>query len=611
MRGLRPFPRRSSRLPFPFLTPRDVGAPGAETSVRAVPDSLEHSLALAQQRLAVPIVGFLLLFLVVVGRLGILMGSGPFSEAAVAPTVSSSDAPYLAPVASRADIVDRRGEVIATSLPLFSLCVDSPKVLEPSTLAAHLRPVLPDLDPVRVTEAAKSGKRCALVRRRLTPRQAYEVNSLGIVGLEIVPDEARSYPAGPLAAHVVGYTDTDNRGIAGIEREFDSSLSHSSQPLVLSLDLRVQALTHQALADTITTFHALGGASVVMDLATGEILALVSLPDFDPQNRENAPPEALFNRATLGVYEMGSTFKVITTAMALDSGLVKPRDTFDTLSPLWVGSKQIRDFHPATHRLNVAEIMMESSNIGAALMADRVGGARQRAFFEALDLDKPVLLETPERGRPLMPSAKDWRESTVLTTAFGHGIAVSAVRLATAVGTLVRDGEPVHPTLLKRATSSGAGSAERDEPRLVSPRVSAQVRAMMRLVVRSGTARKADVPGYLVAGKTGTADKVEGHEYTKDARLSSFIGVFPAPKPRYLVIVLVDEPKGTMETHGQATGGWTAAQTVGSIIEHMGPLVGLSPQTPEESARADAVLLGSLGPGVVPAEASVSSREGR
>ncbi len=275
---------------------------------------------------------------------------------------------------------------LATSIPTQSLCVDGKKLIDPDAAEKQLLAVLPDLDEKKLDDALHSGKHCALIRRHLTPKQTYAVNKLGIVGLEFQPDERRLYPAGNIAAHVVGYTDIDNKGLAGAEQEFGMQLEEQQEPVALSVDLRLQTIMHDELSTAMEQFHAIGAGGLVMDISTGEILAMTSLPDFDPAHPGNGEEEARFNRDTLGVYEMGSTFKIFNTALALDSGLIHPGDTFNTVDPIDVGGHTIHDFESEKRWLNVAEIFTHSSNIGSAHMAEIFGGTRQRAFLARLGL---------------------------------------------------------------------------------------------------------------------------------------------------------------------------------------------------------------------------------
>jgi len=588
--------RRSSSLekkqPFlPGLCGALEGRLGAKTH-RTPTSPGDRALAQAQARIGALFLAFTLFFVIVGGRMALLT----LDKETPAPPLLQARS-VEATVTARSDIVDRNGTVLATSLPTMMLMADTRKILDPEEAAAKLKKVLPRLDAAALARAMKTSQRFITIHRHLTPRQYYEINAMGIAGIEFSPDESRIYPAGAVTAHVLGYTDTDNEGIAGLEKSQNERLKSQDKPLSTSLDIRLQTVMHRELAAAMETFRAVGAAGIVMDVSNGEILALVSLPDFNPQNAGSAPPDARFNRATLGVYEMGSTFKTFNTALALDSGIVKAGERFDTIQPIAIGGKTIRDFHPAQSWLNVAEIFMESSNIGSARMANKVGQARQRLFLSGLGLLEKTPLELPEVGAPIVPSSASWRDVTTMTIAFGHGIAVNAAQICSAVASIINGGLLVKPTLIKGSrdqTVHKEGSL-----RVVSERTSAQMRALMRLVVRNGTAKQADVAGYLVAGKTGTADKITGKRYDENARLSSFIGLFPAQAPRYLVFVLLDDPKGNAQTYGFATGGWTAAPVVGKVISQIGPLLDMPPVDETLLSSTEKQVLRPLGAEVI------------
>lgn len=589
MKSWRSHGRRRSSTQQPFLPglAGSLSAPSVTNAPRRYSSPGEIALHRAQQRLSYVLLAFSLFFIVVSGRLGMLTLGSETQDPEPMQALSGE-----APVASRADIVDRNGTLLATSLPTMTLLADARKVLNADEAAIKLSAALPDLDNQTLLKELKEAKRFVTVRRRLTPRQVFEVNKLGIAGVEFVPDESRIYPSGEVTSHVVGFTDIDNKGIAGLEKGLDDRLQRNPEPVVSSIDIRLQTILHRELKQAIHEFQAIGAAGIIMDVRTGEILSLVSLPDFDPLNAGSTDPNARFNRATLGVYEMGSTFKMFNTAMALDSGMIKPAERFDTIHQIEIGGKTIRDFHPAKKWLNVAEIFMESSNIGSARMAERLGTAKQKAFLGNLGLTQKSSLEIPEVGAPLVPSNANWRDTTTMTVAFGHGIAVNAVQLSAAAAALVNDGIALEPTLLKRSPGKDQNELQK---RIISSRTSAQMRALMRLVVKHGTAQKAEVPGYLVAGKTGTADKLSGRHYSENARMSSFLGVFPAAAPRYLVFALLDDPKGNAKTYGFATGGWTAAPVVGRIVSQIGPLLNLPPVETEVMAATEYQLLRPLG----------------
>jgi cell division protein FtsI (penicillin-binding protein 3) len=512
---------------------------------------------------------FALAFLGLTGR---LVEVGLFGASPDRPAIARVDT--AAPLVQRADIVDRNGVVLATSLDVHALYADTRLVDDPIATTVRLAEVLPDLDVEEVGRALASGSSFVWIHRSLTPGQVHAVNRLGEPGLDFLPAQRRFYPTGRLVSHVIGYSNVDTKGLAGIEMRYNDTLrADPTTPLRLSLDIRFQHVLRTELAAAVKEFRALGGAGVVLDVETGELLAMVSLPDFEPNEiTQPSKSERLFNRAVLGVYEMGSTFKAFTTAMALDAGTVTLTGGYDASKPLRVARFTIRDYHAQNRWLSVPEIFMHSSNIGAAKMALDVGAEGQRAFLTRLGLLSPAKVELPEVGRPIPPP--QWKDVNVATVGFGHGIAVSPLQLATGIAALVNDGELVSPTLIKRAAG--------DTPvgtRVIKAETSYRMRQLMRLVVERGTGRKADAIGYPVGGKTGTAEKITGKGYDRRRLLSSFVGVFPINQPRYVVLAVLDEPKGHEGTHNRATGGWTAAPVVGRVIARIGPMAGIEPVT--------------------------------
>lgn len=470
---------------------------------------------------------------------------------------------------ARADIVDRNGDILATSLPTVSVYAHANEVQDPVEAAIKLGSVLPGLDEEEALAKLSSNKPFVYIRRNLTPRQQYDVNALGIPGLYFEKGERRVYPHGNLVAHIVGMTDIDNKGIAGIEKNFDAALLGSHTPLRLSLDIRAQTIVRAEVEKAVAEFSAVGGVGLVMDVTTGEILAMASLPDFDPNDPPPPDDVRLFNRATKGLYEMGSTFKLFTTAAALDYGTATPASSYDARGPFHFHDAEIHDFHPENRWLNVAEILIHSSNIGEARMALELGTERQRAFLGRVGMLAPTAVELPEVAAPQVPSP--WRDINTATIAYGHGLSVTPLHMATGVAALVNGGEYHPPTLLARDATAIPGEQIEKE------KTSEQMRQLMRQVVTSGTGAKADVPGYAVGGKTGTAEKSVNGSYRKKAVLSSFIATLPTDAPRWCVLVMVDEPQGTKESHGLITGGWVAAPVVARIIAQVAPIMGLAP----------------------------------
>lgn len=484
----------------------------------------------------------------------------------------------------RADIVDRNGVVVATSLQTVSLYADPRRVIDPAEAVRGLVRVFPDMDPIDLMGKLTSDRSFIWVRRQLTPEQQFAVNTLGLPGLEFQQEESRVYPHGSLLSHVVGYTDIDNNGISAIEKTFDRRLKDSAEPLQLSVDVRLQHLVREEVAKAVKEFDAVGGTGIVMKAQTGEILSMVSLPDFDPNKPGQVTDDARFNRATLGVYELGSVFKIFNTAMALEYGVTTMRGGYDASQPIKIGRFQINDFHGEYRYLTVPEIFLYSSNIGSAKMAMEVGAPAQRDFLQRLGLLDPVGVELPERGHPMYPDP--WRPVNTMTISYGHGISVSPLHLVSAVSATVNGGWSVRPTLLK-----GDGSPQ-DAHRVMSADTSHALRQLMRALVEKGTGTKAEAPGYLVGGKTGTADKLSASGgYSRNSRISSFVAAFPMQAPEYVVYVVVDEPKGNKSTFGYATGGWVAAPVVSKIVTRMAPLMGMRPFDAETPAiRQDLAL---------------------
>jgi cell division protein FtsI (penicillin-binding protein 3) len=542
-----------------------------------VDDRRAEALEQGRGRLLMCAVVFALAFAGVAVRLADLavlhLGGEPGSARAVA---------VAAP--ERADIVDRNGALLATSLTAASLYADAALVEDPDAVVARLRAVLPELDAGLARTRLATGRRFVWLHRHLTPEEQYAVNRLGIPGLGFQEETRRVYPFGHLAAHVVGYTDLDGSGLAGIELSRDDRLLNDAEPVRLSLDVRLQAILHEELASAIDEFRAAGGAGLIMDARTGEVLAMVSLPDFNPYRAGEMPEETLFNRTTLGVYEMGSTFKIFTAAMALDSGVTSLRGGFDATDPIRVAGHRIADYHAEARWLTVPEIVRYSSNIGAAHMAMAVGRERQQDYLRRFGLMRPSPVELPEVATPLVPGT--WGESTIMTVSYGHGMAVSPIQLASGVAAAVNGGV-LHPaTVLARPADAPAAGR-----RAVSEATSERVRRLLRMVVEEGTGRQADAEGYLVGGKTGTAEKATDGAYASNALLSSFVAAFPMTRPDYVILAMLDEPHGNESTHGFATGGWVAAPAVRRVVERMAPMLGIAPIDHDDPAVREAMAL--------------------
>jgi cell division protein FtsI (penicillin-binding protein 3) len=476
----------------------------------------------------------------------------------------------------RRDIVDRHGNVLATSIATASLVANPTLIRHEADVAKALAGIFPQEPKARILERLmRKQSSFVYLRRHLTPGQQEAVNNLGVPGLFFEPDMRRVYPYGGMFSHVLGYVGVDNQGLAGIEKHFDHNLEEPWHrgPLQLSLDLRVQAVLHQEMLATIREFSAIGGAGIVADIKTGEVLAMVSMPDFDPHQPMALPDENRFNRVTLGTYEMGSVFKTFTAAAALQYNVVNMMDGYDASAPIRVASFTINDAHPENRWLSVPEIYAYSSNIGTVKMAMDVGTKRMRAFLGKLGLFEPVNIELPERSHPMIPA--DWKPINTMTISYGHGMSVSPLHVVQAVAALACKGERQPLTLVKRLKN--AASQKENVASVVSEHTVEKINQLMRMTVTHGTAKSANALGYEVGGKTGTAEKISGRGYNADAKLASFVGVFPAHQPRYVILVMVDEPKGIKRTYGYATGGWVSAPVAGRVIERVAPMLGLAP----------------------------------
>ena len=482
--------------------------------------------------------------------------------------VSTKEHPREEP-APRADIVDRNGEILASTLMTASLYADPTRVWDAAETAGKLAGVLPQLDVETVTRRLSSGRRFVWIRRDLTPRERQAVFELGLPGLGFVDEPKRVYPRGRLAAHVLGFADVDGRGAAGAERAFDAELSAGGgRPLPLSIDIRAQHAVDEELRAAMASTGAQAAAALVTDVRTGEILALVSLPDFDPNDPGRAPADARLNRPLAAVYELGSVFKTISYAAALDAGVVNASFVAPTDRPLQVGPNLIKDSHPVTRPLTVRESFVRSSNVAAAYVALRLAPDAHEDYLTRFGLMHRAPVAYAESARPLRP--QDWDDTARATVAYGHGLAVSPAAFAAAFNAVVNGGLYVRPTL-RPANPRGALSE-----RVISPQTSAAMRGFLRAAVVDGTGRRADVPGYYVGGKTGTAEKVVDGAYDTERITATFAAVFPVDAPRYSVLVVLDEPVGAELDPARINAGYTAAPTAGLIISRLAAALGVT-----------------------------------
>ena len=468
---------------------------------------------------------------------------------------------------ARADITDRHGEVLATTLSTYSLYAEPDRIWNPAETAAALVRLRPGLERHKVQAQLASDRAFVWIDRGLSPKDKQAVFELGLPGLDFRREPKRVYPAAPLASHIVGWTDIDLNGAAGAERAYDDRIMQDDAPSVaLSIDARVQFALADELVEAVERFSAQSAAGVVLDIRSGEIMALASVPQFNANERAS-PTDVRFNHAAMSTYDLGSVFKPLTVAMALEDGLTTRDEMFPVHKPYKVLGKFIRDDHPAKQPLSLDYVLADSSNRGTAMLAQRIGAERQQAYLRDLGLLSRVPYGLAESARPQVQ--RRWGEMATVTVSYGHGLAVSPLALVTAIGATLNDGQYVAPTLLKRDAATPAQLR-----RVFSAQTSRDVADMMRITVTDGTGKKADVPGYGVMGKTGTAEKPAATGgYDRDRLVTSFVAAFPHSRPRYALIVTLDEPQAIEGSYGYATAGWNAAPTAGAVIERIGPML--------------------------------------
>ncbi len=488
-------------------------------------------------------------------------------------------------VPERGDIVDRDGAPLARTIDAWTIALHPTRIIgDKLALARALAKLMPEQSEEQYFALMTSGKPFFYLRRRASPGVVEAVNALGEPGLAIQREPDRLYPQTSLGAHVIGYTDVDGHGVAGMERAFDAQLSDPAlrgEPLTLSISSPIQqALEHELLA-AMTHFSAVGAAGIVMNIHTGELLAMTSLPQLNPNAAGSGSDQARFNRATLGVYELGSTFKPFTVAMAMamDSGVIKSfGQIYNCPNELRVFGKTINDTHPFGRACTVAEIMKESSNIGTAQIAAQLGGVRQKQFLEKMGFLAPIAVELKEKGRTLSPGNR-WGPLETMTVGFGHGIAVTPLHLASGYASLFNGGIYRPPTLLKVGRKHPPAPGRR----VFTEDTSYRMRALLRLVVTKGTGGKADAPGYRVGGKTGSAEKY----HDRSLLVTTFAGVFPMDEPRYVIVAMLDEPKATPETYGFRTAGWNVAPVISRTVSRIAPMLGVRPDKSREPNMAE------------------------
>jgi cell division protein FtsI (penicillin-binding protein 3) len=576
---------------FPVQSAQTRALPWRRWLIRKVlyGGDIDHG-AKARARIGLAILAFAAVYSIIAARLVMF---ALVSNSHVVHRVVSGDAIATA----RPDILDRNGEVLATDVRVPSLYGEPRRLIDVDEAVELLTADLPDLDATELRERLSSKRGFLWLKRDITPEEQREIYRQGLPGIGFLNENKRDYPNGAEVSHLIGHVNIDNQGIAGIEKWLDGqglaalhmaglATDRLQNPVQLALDLRVQHALRDELVAARAKFSALAAAGLVLNVRTGEVVAMVSEPDYDPNNPREALDPTRINRLTTGVYEMGSTFKAFTIAMALDSGKVTLKSSFDARMPLHFGRFDIHDFDAQHRVLTVPEIFTYSSNIGAARMAMAVGVDAHKAFLKKMGQLNRLRTELPESAEPIMP--KRWRELNTITIAFGHGLSVAPLQAAMGVAALMNGGNLIPPTFLKRTEAE----AEKFGTRVIKPETSALMRYLMRLNVEKGTAEKADVPGYYIGGKTGTADKVINGRYSKTKVLTDFIAVLPADQPRYLLLIMLDEPHATPETHGFTTSGWNAVPVGGAVVARIAPLLGIEPRL--DLPTADQLILASL-----------------
>jgi len=544
----------------------------------------------ARARVGLAIVAFAVVYGIIAARLVMF---AVVSDSRVAHRVVSGDAIATA----RPDILDKNGEVLATDVRVPSLYAEPRRLIDVDEAVEMLTADLPDLDATELRERLASRRGFVWLKRDINPEQQREIYRQGLPGIGFLNENKRAYPNGAEVSHLIGRVDIDNQGTAGIERWLDNqglaalhlaglATDRLQTPVELAVDLRVQHAMRDELAKAREKFKAIAAAGLVLNVRTGEIVSMVSEPDYDPNVPHNPRDPSLINRLTTGVYEMGSTFKAFTVAMGLDSGKVTLKSSFDAHNPLHYGKFDIHDFEPMQRSLTVPEIFTYSSNIGAARIAMAMGIDAHKTFLKKMGQLDRLRTELPESAEPIVP--KRWGELNTITIAFGHGLSVAPLQAVMGVGALMNGGILLPPTFLKRTEAEAQSLGKR----VIKPETSRLMRYLMRLNVEKGTAGKADVAGYYIGGKTGTADKVVFGRYSKTRVLTDFMAVLPADQPRYLLLIMLDEPKALTETHGFTTSGWNAVPTGGAVVARIAPLLGIEPRL--DLPPADQLILASM-----------------
>lgn len=532
--------------------------------------------AKARARVGLAMLAFAIIYALIGGRL-VMFAIG--ADAHSARRAASQEVVATA----RPDIVDRNGAILATDVKAASMFGEPRRIIDKDEAIELLTATVPDLDEAEVRERLSSRKGFVWLKREITAKQQQDIHKLGLPGIGFLRENKRVYPTGNEVAHLIGLVNIDNQGIAGMEKWLDNqgladlhragfAIDRLQKPVELSVDLRVEHALRDELLKAKEKFHAKAASGLVTNVNTGEIIAMVSLPDFDPNNPKEVHDPDRINRLTTGVYEMGSTFKAFTLAMALDTGKYGLDSLWDARGPLHYGKFTIHDDEPKGRFLNMKEVFTFSSNVGAARIALAQGVEAHKAFLRKMGQLDRLRTELPESASPILP--RHWSELNTITIAFGHGMAVAPLQAVMGVSALANGGLLIPPTFLKRSEEEARAIAKR----VIKPETSDKMRFLMRLNAEIGTARKADVKGYYIGGKTGTAEKVVNGRYAKKRVLTAFTAIMPADKPKYQLLIMLDEPQPLKETYGFITSGWNAVPTAGNVITRIGPLLGIEPR---------------------------------
>lgn len=530
-----------------------------------------------RMRFATTVISFL--FLMLAGRIIELNLYGADEINSRAPGAKSIDF-----ILKRGDIVDRNGALLATNLSTASIFINAKEVIDPLVSAGKIHEVLPEISKRELENKFTSGKSFLWVKRHISPDEQQKIHDLGLPGLYFTNDERRIYPQSNLFSHLIGYVDLDSNGISGLEKQFDETLlvgKSAHENLQTSLDLRMQSIVKEELQKAVDLYEAVGASAIVMDATNGEIISLVSLPDFDPHHIQKSTERQRFNQATLGVYEMGSTMKLATVATALDTKAVSVHDAFDVSQPLRFANYTKYDYSRKNGSLTVPEVLIYSSNIGTAKIAERFGKQTQKRYINNFGMLSKVKLELPELSAPLYPKESMWNGVSLITISYGYGLSITPLHVVKAVAAMVNGGILYEPTLIKHNGKKASGV------RVLSEETSITMRKLLRLIVEYGSGKRANVPGLYVGGKTGTSEILISGRYNKRANLGSFVGAFPMHNPKYAIIVLIDQAKPSELNGWKTTGGIVAAPVAGSIIKRASSILNIWPQNDEEMEISD------------------------